>query len=137
MATWAERIGRRIKLRDLHILMEVAQWGGMAKAARHLGISSPAISKTITEIERALGVPLLDRGPRGIEPTPYGRALIRRGTTVFDELKQGVEEIGFLAAPMTGEVRIGSTEPLAAGLVPAIIEKANCTTNHCLLILFL
>lgn len=97
MPTWADRIGRRVKLRDLHILMEVVQWGSMAKAAQHLAISTPVVSKTITDIERTLGVPLLDRNPHGVEPTLYGLALIKRGIAVFDELRQGVEDIRCLA----------------------------------------
>jgi DNA-binding transcriptional LysR family regulator len=125
MQTWADRIGRRVKLRDLHILMEVVQWGGMAKAAQHLAISTPVVSKTITDIERTLGVPLLDRSPHGVEPTLYGRALIKRGIAVFDELRQGVEDIRCLADPTAGELRIGSTEPLAGGFVPAVIDRLN------------
>ena len=125
MATWADRIGRHVKLRDLHILMEVVQWGSMVKAANHLGVSAPVVSKTITDVERTLGVPLLDRRPNGVEPTAYGRALIKRGIVVFDELRQGMADIEFLTDPTAGEVRIGSTEPLAAGIVPAIIETLN------------
>jgi DNA-binding transcriptional LysR family regulator len=125
MPSWTDRIGRRVKLRDLHILMEVVQWGSMVKAAKHLGISTPVVSKTIADIEYALGVPLLDRHPHGIEPTLYGRALIKRSTVVFDELRQSVKDIEFLADPTVGEVRIGSTEPMAVGLVPAVIERIN------------
>jgi DNA-binding transcriptional LysR family regulator len=125
MRSWVDRIGRRVKLRDLHILMAVVQWGSMVKAAKHLGISTPVVSKTITDIEHTLGVPLLDRHPHGIEPTPYGCALIRRSVAVFDELRQSICDIESLADPTTGEVRIGSTEPLAAGIVPAIIERLN------------
>jgi DNA-binding transcriptional LysR family regulator len=125
MATWADRIGRRVKLRDLHILMEVVRWKSMVKAASHLGVSSPVVSKTITDVERMLGVSLLDRRSDGVEPTPYGRALIKRGIVVFDELRQGMKDIEYLGDPTAGEVRIGSTEPLAAGIVPAIIEALN------------
>jgi DNA-binding transcriptional LysR family regulator len=125
MQTWAERIGRRVKLRDLHILMEVVQSGSMVRAAKHLGISTPVVSKTIADIEHALGVPLLDRLPHGVEPTLYGRALIKRSIVVFDELRQSVRDIEFLADPTVGEARIGSTEPLAAGIVPAVIERLN------------
>jgi DNA-binding transcriptional LysR family regulator len=125
MPSWTDRIGRRVKLRDLHILMEVVQWGSMVKAAKHLGISTPVVSKTIADIEYALGVPLLDRHPHGIEPTLYGRALIKRSIVVFDELRQSVKDIEFLADPTVGEVRIGCTEPMAGGFVPAIIERIN------------
>ena len=118
---WDARIGRKIKLRDLHILLAVAQAGSMAKAGTGLAISQPAVWKAISEMERALGVPLLDRSPRGVEPTRYGRALIKRSAAVFDELQQSIKEIEFLSDPTVGEVRIGCTGPLAAGLVTAVI----------------
>jgi DNA-binding transcriptional LysR family regulator len=85
---YIERARRHIKLRDLHILLVVARRGSMAKAAVELAISQPAVSRAIADMERALGLRLLDRGRNGIEPTPYGRALVKRGVTVFDELTQ-------------------------------------------------
>jgi DNA-binding transcriptional LysR family regulator len=95
----------------------------MAKAAAELAISQPAVSKAIADMEHTFGLRLLDRSRSGIEPTAYGRALVARGRTVFDELKHGVEELAFLADPTTGDLRIGSTESLAAGFLPAVIER--------------
>jgi len=118
-----ERIERRLKLHDMRVLMSVVQTGGMRKAAAQLGTSQPAISRSISDLEHALGVRLLDRGVRGIEPTPYGRALIKRGVAAFDELRQGVRDIEFLADPTTGELRIGCAESLAAGPVLAVIDR--------------
>jgi DNA-binding transcriptional LysR family regulator len=120
---WSERIGRRIKLRDLHILLAVAQHGSMGKAARQLGMSQPVVSKAIAELERALRLRLLDRSPQGIEPTAYGRALLKSSATVFDDLRQGVKTLEFLADPRAGELRIGTTEPGAAGFVPEVIDR--------------
>jgi DNA-binding transcriptional LysR family regulator len=120
---WDERIGRRLKLRDLHILLAVVQCRSMAKAASQLAISQPAVSKAIADLEYTLGLRLLDRSRNGIEPTIYGRALTERGVTIFDELKQGVKELEFLADPTAGDLRIGSSEAMAAGLLPAIIER--------------
>ena len=102
---WESRIGRRLKLRDLHILFTVVQWGSMAKGATHLGMSQPAVSEAIASLEDALRVRLLDRSPRGIEPTIYADALLKRGHIVFDELKQGIRDIEFLADPTAGELR--------------------------------
>ncbi len=120
---WADRIGRRVKLRDLHVLLAVIQWGSMAKAARHLSTSQPVVSKTVAELEHALGVRLLDRTPQGVVPTMYGRALMGRGLAIFDELREGIKEIEFLADPAAGELRIGSPETMNAGLLPAIAER--------------
>jgi DNA-binding transcriptional LysR family regulator len=122
---WADRIGRRIKLRDLHILMTVVERGSMAKAAEQLAISQPVVSKSVADLEHALGVRLLDRSPQGVEPTIYGRAIVGSGVAVFDDLRQGVKEIEFLADPTAGEVRIGSTGVMSAGLLPAVIDRLS------------
>jgi len=118
-----DRIERRLKLSDMRILLSVVEAGSMGRAAERLGTSQPAISRAITDLERALGVRLLDRGRRGIEPTSYGRALIRRGVAVFDELQQGVRDIEFLADPTAGELRVGASIALAAGFVVAAVER--------------
>jgi DNA-binding transcriptional LysR family regulator len=118
-----ERIERRLKLHDVRILISVVEAGSMHKAAERLATSQPAISRAIADLEHALGVRLLDRSPTGIEPTQYGRAIIRRGLTVFDELRQGVKDIEFLADPTAGELRIGCSEYAAAGPVLAVIDR--------------
>ena len=120
-----DRVLRRLKLSDLRLFHAVVQWGGMAKAATHLSISQPAVSKAIAGLEHTLGVRLLERSPQGVEPTIYGRALLEGSIAVFDELKQSVKQIEFLSDPTAGELRIGCTEPLAAGFVPAVIEQLS------------
>jgi DNA-binding transcriptional LysR family regulator len=120
---WSDRIGRRVKLRDLHILLAVAQTGSMIRAADSLAISQPVISKTISDLEHALGVRLLDRTAQGVEPTPYGRAFINCGTVVFDELRRGVQAIEFLSDPNFGELRIGGAAPWIDEMIPAVIAR--------------
>jgi DNA-binding transcriptional LysR family regulator len=122
---WTDRIGRRIRLRDLHILLAVAKSGSMGKASTELAISQPVISKAISDLEHAVGVPLLDRGPQGVELTSYGRALLKCGIAVFDDLRQGVKELEFLSDPTAGELRIGCTEAGATGFVPAVIDRLS------------
>jgi DNA-binding transcriptional LysR family regulator len=117
------RVERRVKLHDLRVLMSVVERGSMAKAAESLATSQPAISRAIADLEYSLGVCLLDRGPRGIVPTPYGHALIKRGIAIFDELKQGVQDIEFLADPTAGEVRIAAPIGWGAGLVATVIDR--------------
>ena len=120
---WERRIGGRLKLRDLHILSKVVEWRSMAKAASHLGMSQPAVSEAIANLEAALCVRLLDRNARGIEPTIYAATLLKRERVVFDELQQGIKEIEFVLNPEAGEVRLGTSEILAAGLVPKVIDR--------------
>src|SRR4051812_41914020 len=102
----SDRIGRRVKLHDLNVLMVVAQAGSMRKAAVQLNTTQPSVSRSIAELEAAIGVRLLDRKPEGVEPTAYGRALLDGGAAVFDDLRQAVRKIEFLADPEAGEVRI-------------------------------
>jgi DNA-binding transcriptional LysR family regulator len=122
---FSDRIASRMKLHDLQILMAVAQVGSMNKAAAVLNMTQPAVSRSIAELERTVGVSLLDRNARGVEPTAYGRALLDCGVTVFDELRQGVKNIEFLANPTAGEVRIGSLVPLAASFVSAVVDRLS------------
>ena len=122
---WSERIGRRLKLRDLHILLTVAKAGSMGKAATELAVSQPVVSKAIADLERVLGTRLLDRGAQGVEPTLYGRALLKWSVAVFDDLRQGVKELEFLTDPTAGELRLGTTEPMAAGFVSSVIDQLS------------
>lgn len=120
---WTDRIGRRVKLRDLHIVLAVAQAGSMTRAAEDLAVSYPVVSKTISDLEHTLGVRLFDRSQSGVEPTHYGRALLQSGTAVFDEMRKGLQQIESIKQPDAGEVRIGSSIVTDAGLLPAIIER--------------
>jgi DNA-binding transcriptional LysR family regulator len=125
MVDWTKRIGRRIKLHDLHILLTVVQCGSMAKAARQLAVSNPVVSKAIADLEHVLGVRLLVRNREGIEATVYGRALLDRSTIVFDELRQAVKHIESLADPTAGEVRIGTSIVLASSFAAATIDRLS------------
>jgi DNA-binding transcriptional LysR family regulator len=120
---WHDRIGRRLKLNDVHAFLTVAEAGSMGKAAQRLSISQPSISKAIADIEHTIGVRLLDRTPRGVELTAYGRALVKRGINAFDELRQGIKDIEFLADPTAGEVRVGCPEAIASGLLLAVLTR--------------
>jgi DNA-binding transcriptional LysR family regulator len=121
----SDRIGCRLKLHDLHVLMAVVQAGSMSKAAALLNTGQPAMSRSISELEHELGVRLLDRGRQGVKPTDYGRALLDGGTAVFDDLRQTVRSISFLADPTVGEVRIGCNPFLAASFVATVIERLS------------
>lgn len=121
---WNDRIGRRIRLKDLHTLQTVAEVGSMAKASRQLALSQPAISKAIADMEHTLGASLLDRSAHGVELTDCGRLLIERSRIVFDELREGVKDIQHFSDPTRGEVRVGTTEPIT-GFVSEVISRMS------------
>ena len=120
---WADRIGNRIRLRDLHVLLAVAECGSMSKAATRLAISYPVVSKTISDFEHSLGVRLFDRNSRGVELTAYGSVLLNCGNVVFDEMRQGLRQIQFLTNPDSGDLRVGFPEVEIAGIIPSITER--------------
>ena len=121
---WDRHIGRHLKLKDLHVFFSVVQLGSMAKAAAHFRVTQPAVSQVIADLEHTLGVKLFDRSPRGIEPTLYGRSLLRGGAAAFDELKQTIKEIEFLSDSAVGEVRVGCPETVSA-ILPPVIENLS------------
>jgi DNA-binding transcriptional LysR family regulator len=120
-----QRARRRLKLRQLEILLAIADTGSMAKAATRLAITQSAVSRAIADAEHTLGVSLFARSTQGVEPTPYGRALLKRGIAVFDEIDQGVKDIEFLADPTKGEVRFGTGAGISEGIVLTVINRMS------------
>jgi len=120
---WESQIGRRMRLRDLYVFSTVARLGSMAKAAQELGVSQPAVSEVIADLEHALGVRLLDSKRQGVEATQYGTALERRSLAAFDELRQSIRDMEFLADPSVGELRIGCPESISAAILQPIVEQ--------------
>jgi DNA-binding transcriptional LysR family regulator len=117
------QIGRRISLRHLHIFLTVAQRGSMAQAATQLGISQPAVSEVVADLEQTLGVPLFERSPRGVKPTVYARAMMDRSVAAFDELKQGLRTLENLADPAAGDLWIGCPESVSGSMLPPILHQ--------------
>jgi DNA-binding transcriptional LysR family regulator len=116
-------VSRRLRFRDLQTFLAVAQCGSMAKAAGELGITQPAVSDIIADLEGMFAVKLFDRTPRGVEPTVYGRAMLTRARAAFDEVRQGIRDMELLADPTAGELKIGCPASVAAAVLPAIIER--------------
>ncbi|HLG89164.1 MAG TPA: LysR substrate-binding domain-containing protein [Alphaproteobacteria bacterium] len=111
-----------MKLTHLRDLVTAAQRGGFRRAARHLGIAQPAITRSIRELERELGATLFERGTTGVVLTPIGQAFFRRSVAIQLELERACDEVKQLQGIATGAVAIGlSTSPHMA-LLPQVIE---------------
>ena len=119
-SNWEARIGRRIRLHDLHAFATVIQSGSISKAAVKLGVTQSAISQMVADLEATLQVRLLDRSTRGVASTVFGDVLLRRSRAALDELRQGMEEISFLSNQTTGEVRVGCPESISSAVLPRI-----------------
>ena len=120
---WERQIGRRLQLRDLFVFFTVVQTGSMAKAAAQLGVSTPAVSELIADLEHALGVRVLERSAKGVAITHYGEALLTHARAAFDELRQGIQAIERIADPTAGELHIGASDPLMEGLVSEVMGQ--------------
>lgn len=116
-------LSRRLRFRDLQVFLTVAQQGSMGKAATQLGMTQPSVSELISGLEAAIGARLLDRSPRGVEPTLYGQALLKRAVASFDELRQGLRDLEYLANPAVGEIRIGCPDSIATTILPNMITS--------------
>src|SRR6267142_6981064 len=120
---WEHQLGRRIKLRDLQIFLAVSERGSMAQAAAHLGVTQPAVSGVIAQLERTLGVPLFERSSRDVKPTMYARAMMDCSVAAFDDLKQGIRTLENLADPAAGELWMGCIESVVASMLTPILQQ--------------
>lgn len=110
-----------MKLSQLRHLLAVAELGGLRRAARHLGIAQPAITRSIRELEHELGVTLFERSATGMTLTPIGRAFVRRSQAAQLELDRARDEVLQLKGVGTGTVSIAlSTAPHVA-LLPRVL----------------
>lgn len=123
-----DSIVRRITLRELRLLLAVARSGSILQGAQDVGLTQPAVSKSISDLEALLGARLFDRGNRGVEPTPQGRIVLERAAGIFEELRLAVDELAALSGARVGELRIGATPAMCGGFIPhAIGTFANAS----------
>jgi LysR family transcriptional regulator, regulator of abg operon len=112
-----------MKLNHLRHLIAVAQCGSIRAAARHLGGAQPAITRSIHEIERELGISVFERKAKGVILTPAGEIFLRRAITVQEELRRAQEEIDQYAGKTTGIVSIGLSTASHIALLPYSLER--------------
>jgi len=115
----------RIKLRHLSCFLEVSALRSFGKAAGRLGLSQPAVSKAIAELEAILGSGLLQRGRGGVFLTPAGEAFRRYAETGMAALREGFESIGQSGRGEGGFLAIGALPTVATRLVPAALLQAK------------
>lgn len=115
-----------LKMSHLQLILAIEDHGQISAAAEALGMSQPAASRLLGEIESILKAPLCARVARGVELTQYGRALARRARTIFLELRETTREINELRSGSGGSVSIGSvTGPALNLVVPAVRQVST------------
>jgi DNA-binding transcriptional LysR family regulator len=107
----------RIDPQRLIRLAVLIQHGSFSRAADHLGVTQPALSQSIAQIEKEVGVKLIERTPHGIEPTIYGQVLYERAKSIDRELAQAAQQVQELAFGHRGALRVGTSVGGASSLV--------------------
>jgi len=126
---YSERFVRTyLKTRHMVLLVELGRHGSIMHAAQAARMTQPAASKLLAELEHVLGVPLFERLPRGVEPTGYGKVLIRRAGASLAEMDAAWQEVMALRAGLSGRVAVGAILTPSTTLVPAAV--ALLKTRH-------
>lgn len=128
---------RRLKLRQLQLLVAIGEHGNLHRAAEAVHISQPAASKLLAQVEEAVGASLFERLPRGLRPTAAGDALLRRAGNIVAELSAAGEELAALASGRGGRVRLGSIVGAVPGLISATAVSLHRASDRTALSLVL
>ena len=113
---------RNMSMRQMRMLIAVAEQKSVIGAARELRVAQPAISRALRELEHALGITLFERLSKGMTLTVFGDALLRHIRTIFGELRDASEELHALQDGSYGQVTIGCTRLLIAGVLPRVLS---------------
>jgi DNA-binding transcriptional LysR family regulator len=116
----------RLKVRQLALLVAVAEHRSLRRAAQAIAVTQPAATRMLGELEDALGVSLFDRVAWGMQPTAYGDTLIRYARGVLTDLSEARDEIAAVAAGARGRLRVGSV----TGAVPRLVAPALCAVRE-------
>ncbi|KWF67658.1 LysR family transcriptional regulator [Burkholderia pseudomultivorans] len=111
-----------MKLKQLHAFLAVAEHRTIRGAARALGVTQPAISGTVRELELDLGVPLVTRSVKGIALTGYGSAFAVRARLIVEEIEHTRDEIEQLRLGTTGSVSIAVSPTVALTILPRAFD---------------
>lgn len=114
---------RQLKPSQLRLMAALGEAGGLGQSADRIGISQPAASRLLAEMEDLLGIPLHERQGRGLRLTQAGEALARRAARIQIELADAAREVAEAATGNAGTIRVGAvTGPALNIVMPAIID---------------
>ena len=117
---------RQLNLDQIRTLVAIADLGTFSAAAQALHLAQPTVSLHVSELESRLGLPLLVRGARRVQPTPAGAELVERGRRLLRDADEAVEAARRRHAGLEGRVRIGvSTTSVVVDLLPPVFETLS------------
>lgn len=113
---------RRLRFRHLEVLLAIARHGSLTATGEALGITQPAVSQWLADIEAAAGAPLFQRGQR-LKPTAFAAPLLAHAERVLNDAQRTLAELQAIQAGGSGRVRIGTMQVGAVALVPAVVQR--------------
>lgn len=116
-------IDNRIKFRHLQCFIEVVRQGGVVKAADHLSLTQPAVSKKLKELEQMLGIDLIDRQKKGVVLTRFGEIFLRYAVNSADSLRQGIERVHLSSSAEHAPIVIGVLPTIASMVMPSAVRR--------------
>lgn len=120
-----ERVSTRLKLKQLRLLVAIAEHSSILHAAEEICISQPAATKLLKDLEIDFNVQLFDRTNRGVVPTEFGEALVRHGKLILAQLSHAAQELDDLNEGRGGRVVVGTLLTASAQLLPKVIRKLH------------
>jgi DNA-binding transcriptional LysR family regulator len=111
-----------MKLNALRALIQAIDTGSLRSAAKKLGVSQPALTKMVRELEAELGSPLLERSTTGVIPTAQGKILYARASAATRELDEAAQQIGQMGGRMVGELSVGAVPLALLMLIPEAVR---------------
>lgn len=112
-----------MKLNQVRDIIAVAERGSLRAAARYLGIAQPAITRSIRELERELGVPLFERQPKGVVLTPMGEIFLRRARAAQSELERAQDELDQYKGATHGRLKVCLSTASHIALLPGTLDR--------------
>ncbi|MEP0942112.1 MAG: LysR substrate-binding domain-containing protein [Rhizobiaceae bacterium] len=117
-----ERVSTRLKLKQLRLLVAIADHSSILHAAEEICISQPAATKLLKDLETDFNVKLFDRTNRGVIPTEFGKALVRHGKLILAQISHAAQELDDLNEGLGGRVAVGTLLTASAELLPRAIK---------------
>ncbi len=114
-----------VTLRQLQVFLSVAATRNFSRTGDQIGLTQPAVSRSITELEGQLGLQLLNRTTREVELTDAGRSLAARLPRVLEDLESTLLDVQGMATARHGKVRVASSPTLSANLLPDCIARCQ------------
>ncbi len=114
-----------MEIQQLRHLLAAIQYGNLLKAADECNISQSGLSRSVRSLEERLGVQLLVRNSKGVEPTIYGLSIVQRAQLILNEVKRATDELKSIQASEVGDVTFGVTQNYGYYFVPEILAEMN------------